>query len=98
MAFPPEVMDTFEELIGRGTLGNYPASGTVILDELGEEHMLTGKPIIYTSGDSVFQIAAHEEIIPIKELYHICEIARELLRGEHEVSRIIARPFVGGPG
>ncbi len=96
--FPPEVMETFEERIGRGTLGNYPASGTVILDELGEEHMRTGKPIIYTSGDSVFQIAAHEEIIPIAELYRICETARELLRGEHEVSRVIARPFIGIPG
>lgn len=96
--FPPEVMDRFEAAIGRSTLGNYPASGTVILDELGAEHLATGKPIIYTSGDSVFQIAAHEEIIPIEELYHICHIARELLRGEHEVSRVIARPFVGQPG
>ena len=96
--FPPEVMDVFEERIGRGTLGNYPSSGTVILDKLGEEHVRTGKPIIYTSGDSVFQIAAHEEIIPINELYQICEIAREQLRGDHEVSRIIARPFIGTPG
>jgi phosphopentomutase/deoxyribose-phosphate aldolase len=96
--FPPEVMEPFEEQIGRGTLGNYPASGTVIIDELGEEHMRTGKPIIYTSGDSVFQIAAHEEVIPIDELYEICHTARDLLRGEHEVSRVIARPFVGEPG
>ena len=96
--FPPEVMEPFEAQIGRGTLGNYPASGTVILDELGAEHMQTGKPIIYTSGDSVFQIAAHEEIIPLDELYRICHIARDLLRGKHEVSRIIARPFVGEPG
>ncbi len=96
--FPPEVMERFEAAIGRGTLGNYPASGTVILDALGAEHMATGKPIIYTSGDSVFQIAAHEEIIPIEELYRICHIARELLRGEHEVSRVIARPFLGEPG
>lgn len=96
--FPPEVMDRFEAEIGRGTLGNYPASGTVIIDELGEDHMVTGKPIIYTSGDSVFQIAAHEEIISIDELYRICHIAREILRGEHEVSRVIARPFVGEPG
>ncbi len=96
--FPPAVMDKFETEIGRGTLGNYPASGTVIIDDLGEEHMATGKPIIYTSGDSVFQIAAHEEIIPIDELYHICHVAREILRGEHEVSRVIARPFVGEPG
>ncbi|MGB5060506.1 MAG: phosphopentomutase [Candidatus Promineifilaceae bacterium] len=96
--FPPDVMDRFEAEIGRGTLGNYPASGTVILDELGSEHMATGKPIIYTSGDSVFQIAAHEEIIPIDELYRMCHIARAILRGEHEVSRVIARPFVGQPG
>jgi phosphopentomutase len=96
--FPPEVMERFEAAIGRGTLGNYPASGTVILDELGAEHLATGKPIIYTSGDSVFQIAAHEEIIPIEELYRICHIAREILRGEHEVSRVIARPFLGEPG
>ncbi|PID86700.1 MAG: phosphopentomutase [Chloroflexi bacterium] len=96
--FPPEVMERFEAEIGRGTLGNYPASGTIILNELGEEHMATGKPIVYTSGDSVFQIAAHEEIIPIDELYHMCHVAREILRGEHEVSRIIARPFVGEPG
>ncbi len=96
--FPPEVMDRFEAEIGRGTLGNYPASGTVILNELGAEHVATGKPIIYTSGDSVFQIAAHEEIIPRDELYRMCHIAREILRGEHEVSRVIARPFVGEPG
>lgn len=96
--FPPEVMEPFETQIGRGTLGNYPASGTVIIEELGEEHMRSGKPIIYTSGDSVFQIAAHEEIIPIDELYKICLIARKILRGEHEVSRVIARPFVGAPG
>ncbi|MCB8988479.1 MAG: phosphopentomutase [Ardenticatenaceae bacterium] len=96
--FPPEVVDRFEAEIGRGTLGNYPASGTVILDELGAEHMATGKPIIYTSGDSVFQIAAHEKIIPIDELYRMCRIARAILRGEHEVSRVIARPFVGQPG
>lgn len=96
--FPPEIMNRFEAEIGRGWLGNYPASGTVIIDELGEEHMRTGKVIVYTSGDSVFQIAAHEEIIPVPELYRICRIAREILRGEHEVSRIIARPFVGVPG
>ncbi len=96
--FPPEVMDAFEKAIGRGTLGNKPASGTVILDELGEEHMKTGKPIVYTSGDSVFQIAAHEEIIPLEELYDMCRKAREILRGPHEVSRVIARPFVGQPG
>ena len=96
--FPPDVMDRFEAEIRRGTLGNYPASGTVILDELGAEHMATGKPIIYTSGDSVFQIAAHEDIIPVEELYRMCHIARAILRGEHEVSRVIARPFVGQPG
>lgn len=96
--FPPGVMERFEAAIGRGTLGNYPASGTVILDELGAEHLATGKPIVYTSGDSVFQIAAHEEIIPLEELYRICHIAREILRGEHEVSRVIARPFLGEPG
>ena len=78
--FPPEIMDAFEARIGRGTLGNYPASGTVILDELGEEHLRTGKPIIYTSGDSVFQIAAHEEIIPLEELYEICHTARDSAR------------------
>ncbi len=96
--FPPEVMTAFEDEIGRGTLGNYPASGTVIIEELGEEHIRTGKPIVYTSGDSVFQIAAHEEVIPIDELYRICHIARRQLRGEHEVSRVIARPFIGSPG
>jgi phosphopentomutase len=96
--FPPEIMEPFEEKIGRGTLGNYPASGTVILDELGEEHMKTGKPIIYTSGDSVFQIAAHEDVIPLEELYEICHTARDLLHGQHEVSRVIARPFIGEPG
>ena len=96
--FPPAIMTPFEQAIGRGTLGNRPASGTVILDELGEEHLRTGWPIIYTSGDSVFQIAAHEEVIPVPALYEMCRIARDLLRGEHEVSRVIARPFVGTPG
>lgn len=93
--FPREVIEEYERRIGRKTLGNKPASGTVILDELGEEHMRTGRPIVYTSGDSVFQVAAHEEVIPVDELWHICEIARELMRGEHNVGRIIARPFVG---
>ncbi|RME98985.1 MAG: phosphopentomutase [Chloroflexi bacterium] len=96
--FPAEVMDAFEAAIGRGWLANYPASGTVIIDELGEEHMRTGKVIVYTSADSVFQIAAHEEIIPVPELYEICRAARKILRGPHEVSRVIARPFVGQPG
>lgn len=96
--FPRELMDEFERRIGRGTLGNKPASGTEIIKELGEEHLRTGKPIVYTSADSVFQIAAHEEVIPLAELYRICEIARDLLRGEHEVGRVIARPFIGQPG
>lgn len=95
--FPPEVMNAFEAAIGTKTLGNKPASGTAILDELGEEHMRTGYPIVYTSGDSVFQIAAHEEIIPVSRLYEICRIARSQLTGEHAVGRVIARPFVG-PG
>jgi phosphopentomutase len=93
--FPADLIAEFERRIGRGTLGNYPASGTVIIQELGEEHMRTGRPIVYTSADSVFQIAAHEEIIPVDELYHMCQIARELLTGEHAVGRVIARPFVG---
>lgn len=96
--FPPEVMERFEAAIGRATLGNYAASGTVIIDELGPRHLETGSPIIYTSADSVFQIAAHEEVIPLEELYRMCVIAREQMRGEHEVSRVIARPFVGVPG
>lgn len=96
--FSEEVVSEFEERAGVGTLGNYPASGTVIIKDLGLEHMATGKPIIYTSADSVFQIAAHEEIIPIEELYRLCEIAREILVGEHSVGRVIARPFLGqGP-
>ena len=93
--FPPEVMDAFEKAIGTKTLGNKPASGTAILDELGEEHMRTGYPIVYTSADSVFQIAAHEDVIPVKRLYELCEIARAQLIGEHAVGRVIARPFVG---
>ena len=93
--FPREVMDAFEAAIGTKTLGNKPASGTAILDELGEEHMRTGYPIVYTSGDSVFQIAAHEDVIPPKRLYELCEIAREQLQGKHGVGRVIARPFVG---
>src|ERR1700716_3182742 len=96
--FPPDVMGEFERRIGRGTLGNKAASGTEILKELGAEHMRTGSPIVYTSADSVFQIAAHEEVIPLWELYKICETAREILRGPHEVGRVIARPFLGSPG
>jgi phosphopentomutase len=95
--FPREIIEEYERRIGRSTLGNRPASGTVILDELGEEHMRTGSPIVYTSGDSVFQVAAHEEVIPVEELWSICTVARELMRGEHNIGRIIARPFVG-PG
>jgi phosphopentomutase len=93
--FPADLIAEYERRIGRRVLGNYPASGTVIIQELGEEHMRTGYPIVYTSADSVFQVAAHEEIIPIEELYRICGIARELLSGEHAVGRVIARPFVG---
>jgi phosphopentomutase len=96
--FPREVMDEFERRIGRSSLGNRAASGTEIIQELGEEHMRTGSPIVYTSADSVFQVAAHEEVIPVWELYKICETAREILRGPYEVGRVIARPFVGGPG
>ena len=96
--FPAEVMDEFASQTGRGWLGNYPSSGTVILDELGKEHIETGKLIVYTSGDSVFQIAAHEEIVPVDDLYKYCKMARDILRGEHEVSRVIARPFIGEPG
>jgi len=96
--FPPEVLEPFEKQIGRKTLGNKPASGTEIIKELGEEHVRTGKPIVYTSGDSVFQIAAHEEVIPIAELYRMCEIARKLLDGKYRVGRVIARPFMGAPG
>src|SRR5579863_9400672 len=96
--FPPEVMDEFERRIGRATLGNKAASGTEIIKELGEEHMRTGSPIIYTSADSVFQVAAHEEVIPLFELYKICETARDILRGPYEVGRVIARPFTGLPG
>jgi phosphopentomutase len=93
-----EVIEQFERAIGRQTLGNKPASGTEILKELGEEHVRTGKPIVYTSGDSVFQIAAHEEVIPLPELYRMCEIARKMLDGPHRVGRVIARPFLGTPG
>jgi phosphopentomutase len=96
--FPREILEPFETRIGRTSIGNKAASGTEIIDELGEEHMRTGSPIVYTSADSVFQIAAHEEVIPLWELYKICETARELLRGPFEVGRVIARPFVGSPG
>jgi phosphopentomutase len=96
--FPAEIMNAFETQIGRKTLGNKPASGTEILKELGAEHLRTGFPIVYTSGDSVFQIAAHEDVIPVPELYKMCEIARRILDGPHRVGRVIARPFIGEPG
>ena len=93
--FPKDVMDAFEEAIGTKTLGNYSASGTVIIQDLGVEHVKTGYPIVYTSADSVFQIAAHEDVIPLERLYEICGIARKILTGEHGVARVIARPFIG---
>jgi phosphopentomutase len=96
--FPFEVIEGFAHRTGRGVLGNKAASGTEIIDELGEEHQQTGKWIVYTSADSVFQIAAHEETIPLEELYEACGIAREILTGKHAVGRVIARPFVGEPG
>jgi len=96
--FPDEVISAFEKAIGRKCIGNYPASGTAIIEKLGKEHMKTGYPIVYTSADSVFQIAAHEEIIPIEQLYKMCEKARSILTGKHGVGRVIARPFVGQPG
>ncbi|MFR9071185.1 MAG: phosphopentomutase, partial [Paraclostridium sp.] len=96
--FPKEIIEEFERKTNRKVIGNKPASGTAILDELGEQQMKTGEVIVYTSADSVFQIAAHEEIIPLDELYRMCEIAREIMMGENAVSRIIARPFIGNPG
>ncbi|MDO9545767.1 MAG: phosphopentomutase [Pelolinea sp.] len=93
--FPPDVLEQFTKLTGYGVLGNKPASGTEIIKELGEEHMRTGKLIVYTSADSVFQIAANEEIIPIDELYRVCDISRKMLTGDHAVGRVIARPFIG---
>jgi phosphopentomutase len=96
--FPDEVIDPFMNRTGRGVIGNKPASGTDIIQELGEEHQRTGKWIVYTSADSVFQIAAHEETVPLEELYDGCRIAREILTGKHAVGRVIARPFTGEPG
>src|SRR4051812_6972961 len=97
--FPPEIIDRFiKDANVPGILGNVPASGTEIIKDLGEEHVRTGKPIVYTSADSVFQIAAHEEVIPIPRLYEICETARNILQGKDEVGRVIARPFLGSPG
>jgi len=96
--FPPDVIREFERRIGRPTLGNFPASGTAIIDDLGDEHLRTGAPIVYTSADSVFQIAAHEDVIPVPELYRMCGIAFELVARGLGVGRVIARPFVGTPG
>ncbi len=96
--FPSDVVEAFEQAIGRKVIGNKAASGTEIIQELGEEHVRTGRPILYTSADSVFQVAAHQEVIPLPELYHMCEIARNLLTSEHAVGRVIARPFIGTPG
>jgi phosphopentomutase len=98
LGFPKSLIEEFECQIGRRTLGNKPASGTEIIQELGEQHVRTGLPIVYTSGDSVFQIAAHEDVIPIAELYRMCEIARKLLDGPNRVGRVIARPFTGTAG
>lgn len=96
--FPASVMEKFERSTGRGTLCNLPYSGTDVIRDFGDEHMRTGKFIVYTSGDSVFQIASHVEVIPLEELYAASRAAREILRGEHEVGRVIARPFTGKPG
>ena len=96
--FPPEVIEPFERAIGLGVLGNVPASGTEIIEELGEEHVRTGRPIVYTSADSVFQIATHVDVVPLDRLYEWCRAAREVLTGEHRVGRVIARPFSGRPG
>ena len=93
--FPEEILEEFSRQTGRGVLCNKPYSGTVVIQEYGEEHMRTGDLIVYTSADSVFQIAAHEEVVPLEELYEYCRIARKILRGEHGVGRVIARPFVG---
>lgn len=96
--FPKEVLDEFSKRTGRGVLCNAPYSGTEVIKEYGKEHMETGKLIVYTSADSVFQIAAHEDIVPVETLYEYCEIAREILQGEHGVGRVIARPFIGEEG
>ncbi|MDP9326744.1 MAG: phosphopentomutase [Actinomycetota bacterium] len=96
--FPPEVIEMFESAIGRGTLGNVPVSGTEIIAALGDEHLRTGKPIVYTSGDSVFQIACHKRVVGLQTLYEWCRAARRILTGDHEVARVIARPFEGEPG
>lgn len=96
--FPPAVIEPFEKAVGKKVLHNGPASGTEVIKEYGEEHLRTGRPIVYTSGDSVFQIAAHEDVVPVETLYRWCEIARKILVPPHRVGRVIARPFVGVPG
>ncbi len=96
--FPAEILSEFTRRTGKDILGNKPASGTEIIKELGAEHVASGKPIVYTSADSVFQIAAHEDVIPLEELYAMCQHARDMLQGEHAVGRVIARPFIGQPG
>ena len=96
--FPPDVMNAFNQVTGKDYLGNYPASGTTIIEDLGEEHLRSGKPIVYTSADSVFQIAAHTDVVPLEELYRWCAGARSILQGEYAVARVIARPFTGQPG
>lgn len=96
--FPLDIIEAFEKKIGKKILGNYPRSGTKIIEELGEKHLKTGRPIVYTSADSVFQIAAHEDIIPLENLYEYSRIARSILSGQHAVGRVIARPFMGTPG
>ncbi|OLD84010.1 MAG: phosphopentomutase [Chloroflexi bacterium 13_1_20CM_54_36] len=96
--FPLDLVEAFEQAIGRKVIGNKAASGTEIIKELGEEHVRTGFPILYTSADSVFQLAAHQDVIPLRELYHMCEIARQMLTGDNAVGRVIARPFIGTPG
>ena len=96
--FPPEIIQAFEQAIGREVLGNVPASGTEIIAQLGEEHLRTGRPIVYTSGDSVFQVATHTDVVPLPTLYEWCRVARRLLTGTHNVGRVIARPFTGEPG
>ena len=96
--FPPEIIEPFAAAIGRGVLGNVPASGTEIIAELGATHLATGEPIVYTSGDSVFQVATHVDVVPLDQLYAWCEIARGLLVGPHRVGRVIARPFDGDAG
>ena len=96
--FPADIIEAFERKIGKKILGNYPKSGTAILEELGEEHLKSGNPIVYTSADSVFQVAAHEDLIQLETLYGYCRIARSILTGRHAVGRVIARPFIGSPG